>query len=468
LNIIIATTTITKINGIFLIIVLVAVTIAAISPLSFIIVEVQAQKAESEKEEKEMCITYNKSEKLISITCNHANFADVSRQITDPNILKNESKVITTNNTFNDTNEKIWLLNAGLKVEKNAILDINSNDVTWLKIIPTKKSPNAITVDGILKVNSVKITSWNPETNDYVKFSKKAKKDPSIYTMIPRPYIKIEETATGPTEITNSELAYLGYSCNGCGGVTFNGGENSIVKNNEIHHIYKGFYSKDMGYMLIEGNDIYSNEKYGIDPHTGTHDMIIKNNTVYNNGNSGIICSLDCYNITIEGNEVYNNGNTGNGRGIAFSINMYDSVAKNNYIHQQNIGIDISGESHDNTVYNNNISDSKIGIDTIEKSSDNNIYNNTILNSIDGIVVNTGASDNKFHFNKIVNATESGILNFKGDPGTVGNTFENNKLINSKVNNTSSTSTFTAIAVDNDDDDNDKSEKKQGKKKKTE
>jgi hypothetical protein len=58
----------------------------------FIIVEVQAQKVESEKEEKEMCISYNKSEKLISITCNHANFADVSRQITDPNILKNESK----------------------------------------------------------------------------------------------------------------------------------------------------------------------------------------------------------------------------------------------------------------------------------------------------------------------------------------------------------------------------------------
>ena len=45
-----------------------------------------------------------------------------------------------------------------------------------------------------------------------------------------------------------------------------------------------------------------------------------------------------------------------------------------------------------------------------------------------------GASDNTFHFNKIVNATESGILNIKGDPGTVGNTLENNKIINSKVN----------------------------------
>ena len=249
--------------------------------------------------------------------------------------------------------------------------------------------------------------------------------------MIPRPYIKIEETATGPTEITNSELVYLGYSCSGCGGVTFNGEENSILKNNDIHHIYKGFYSKEMGYMLIEGNRIYGNEKYGIDPHTGTHHMTIKNNTVYDNGYSGIICSLDCYNITITGNEIYNNGNTGKGRGIAFSINMYDSVARNNYVYHQNICIDISGESHENKVYNNKVSDCKVGINTSEKSSNNNIYNNTIMNSINGIVVKMGASDNTFHFNKIVNATESGILNVKGDTGTVvDNTFENNKLIN--------------------------------------
>ncbi|HEY9486639.1 MAG TPA: hypothetical protein VIQ04_08365 [Nitrososphaeraceae archaeon] len=48
-----------------------------------------------------------------------------------------------------------------------------------------------------------------------------------------------------------------------------------MLINNDIHHIYKGFYSKGMGYMLIEGNRVYNNEKYGIDPHSGTHHMII-------------------------------------------------------------------------------------------------------------------------------------------------------------------------------------------------
>jgi mannuronan 5-epimerase len=146
---------------------------------------------------------------------------------------------ITTNTNISENNNKVnvWLLNAGLKVKKNANLDINSNDVTWLKIILSKKSPNAIEVDGSLNVDSVKITSWNPKTNDYVKFIEKAKEDASIYKMIPRPYIKTEETATGPTEITDSELAYVGYSCNGCGRITFYGGENSILKNNDIYII---------------------------------------------------------------------------------------------------------------------------------------------------------------------------------------------------------------------------------------
>jgi hypothetical protein len=79
------------------------------------------------------------------------------------------------------------------------------------------------------------------------------------------------------------------------------------------------------------------------------------------------------------------------------------------------------------------------------------------MNSINGIVVKTGASNNIFEFNKIVNTTEYGIVNVKRDPGTVGNTFENNKLINSRVN----TSITSTIAVDDDD-----SEKKNGKKKK--
>ena len=412
----------TKINAIFLVVVLVLGTFTAISP-SFIIVEVQTQKTESEiKEEK--CISYNKSEKIISITCKYIDFADVSRQITDPKILKLET-TITTNTNTSDNNKKIWLLNAGLKVEKNAILDINSDDVTWLKIIPTKKSPNPITVEGALKVDSVKITSWNPKISDYVKFSEKAKEDASIYTMIPRPYIKIEETATGATEITNSELAYLGYSCSGCGGVTFNGGENSILKNNDIHHIYKGFYSKGMGYMLIEGNRVYENDKYGIDPHTGTHDMLIINNTVYNNYNAGIICSLDCYNILIEGNTVYNNGHGDKERGIAVSRNVYDSIIRNNLVYNEDRCIHIGSDSYNNKVYENVLVNCPNALHLTTSSYKNEIYNNKIEKTDYAFYADEGATNNEFHSNTVIDAKVG--LAFE-DETSKGNVFKNNRV----------------------------------------
>jgi hypothetical protein len=122
--------TITKTSAIFLTIVLLAGIFALYISPSFITLELQAQKEESEIEE-EKCISYNKSEKLISISCKYADFADISKQITDPKILKRESTITTTNTT--DNNEKVWLLNAGISVEKDATLNIDSGEVTWLK-----------------------------------------------------------------------------------------------------------------------------------------------------------------------------------------------------------------------------------------------------------------------------------------------------------------------------------------------
>ena len=385
---------------------------------------IEAQKAESEIE-AEMCITYNKSEKLISITCNYADFEDVTRVITDREILNSETSDLSNSDSDNNNNEKVWLLNAGLKIEEDALLDINSNDVTWLKIIPTEKSPNAITVEGVLKIDSVKITSWNKESNDYVKFPEEAKEDQTLYTLTPRPYIKIETSATGPTEITNSELAYLGYDCNGCGGVTFNGGEKSLLKNNEIHHIYKGFYSKGMGHMLIEDNHVYGNDKYGIDPHSGTHDMIIRNNTVHDNFNAGIICSLDCYNILIEKNTVYNNGNGDYKRGIALSKNTYDSTIRENTVHDQDICIHIGRDSHDNIVYDNKLTTCRAGIAIIKGSFDNKVYNNKIETVSNGLVVLDDSDDNKFYSNDIQGIQNEEIVI---DDDSKGNIFDNKNI----------------------------------------
>jgi poly(beta-D-mannuronate) C5 epimerase len=60
-----------------------------------------------------------------------------------------------------------------------------------------------------------------------------------------------------------------------------------MLKGNEIHNLYFELYTRGVGGMTIEDNHIHHNIHYGLDPHTGTHDMIIRNNTVHDNGSTG-------------------------------------------------------------------------------------------------------------------------------------------------------------------------------------
>jgi len=355
------------------------------------------------------CITYDSSSNIITVTCSSASLTDINTQLNDDNILSKQQQ----------ESNLIWLLNAGIVVANNAALYINSTDTTWLKINADGDTANGIDVHGRLKIDSVKITSWNMQTNDYAKTDVQGK--------IPRPYIFVGDDATGTTDIINSELAYLGYEGDyRTPGLRYDGGSGSLVKGNHIHNLQTGFYSDGVGGMIIEGNLIHDNTIYGLDPHTGTHDMIIRNNVVHNNGEEGLICSLDCYNITIEGNKVYNNSDAG----IMFSRNMYNSVARNNYVNNEVKGIFVSA-SNNNQIYNNTISDSIDGIYVKAEAANNKIYDNTITNAkSNGILINTGAHDNTFSSNTITNATKFGI---NVAPDSNNNIFENNKLINSKV-----------------------------------
>jgi mannuronan 5-epimerase len=341
------------------------------------------------------CIRYDSSEKIITITCKSANLTDIDNQLKDPGILHKE----TTDGT--------WLLNAGIEVAPNAILYINSTDTSWLKVLAAADGQTAhlIHISGSLKIDSVKITSWNPNTNDYATTEDSYRDGKDVTVGAPRPYIIVEEEATGTTDITNSEIAYLGYEAGyGAGrtGLRYLGGDGSIIRGNNIHNLYFGLYSRGVGGMVIENNNIHDNIIYGLDPHTGTHDMIIRNNTVHDNGSIGIICSLDCYNITIENNIVYNNTRMG----IMFSRNMYDSVARYNIVSNEDKGIVIS-ESHNNEIYNNTVSDSGSGIDLDTESSKNKIQDNIVANIpySSALVVEDGAAEqNMLYSNTLVNS----------------------------------------------------------------
>ncbi len=393
------------------------------------------------------CVTYKADVNLIQIFCESAYLTDVAKQLNDTSILgrenqisvKNDSNGDRLNNT--DNSNKIWILNAGIEIEKGAALIIDSSDTSWLKMVATptlqlkpnmtqnittdqtsdsddntvvvsknnRNNPNGIHVRGSLKIDGVRVTSWDPETNDVVKF-KIGKRTGEEHTKTdydtaePRPFIRVSSQATGTTNITNSEIAYLGYSCSRCSGISYYGGERSVIKGNNIHHLLKGFYSKGMGEMTIEGNQFHDNHLYGIDPHTGSHDIVIRKNIVYNNNASGIICSKDCHHLLIEDNEVYSN--TGAGRGISFSINTTNSVARNNNVYEHPRCIGFNRESNFNQVYNNTISNCKTGV-YVSDTTNNLIRGNKIVNVSSGIVlkdINNQIEDNN------ISGTKSGIV----------------------------------------------------------
>ena len=356
------------------------------------------------------CVSYDPEDNMITITCQSVNLSDIHNILADQNVLSNENVVdidIISGN-INEVGDNVWLLNAGITVAQNATLYINSTDTSWLKILADGETAYPILVSGSLKIDSVRVTSWNPNTNNYTMSQDSDRNGQSVNIGTPRPYIVVEDDATGTTDITNSELAYLGYEAGygeGRTGLRYEAGDGSIIRGNEINNLYFGLYTRGVGGMTIEDNHIHDNIHYGLDPHTGTHDMIIRNNTVHDNGSTGVICSLDCYNISIEDNKIYNNTKSG----IMFSRNMFDSIAKNNIVSNEDNGIVIS-ESHNNEVYNNIISDSGTGIGIDEDSYDNVVYNNTIINipePSDAIYLRDGASQlNTLHSNILLN--ESG------------------------------------------------------------
>ena len=406
------------------------------------------------------CVEYESGQKLIHVRCKSMHLTDIRNHLNNTNILGIQNNNDGPVSSFK--NEKVWILEAGIVVEKEGSLIIDSSDTSWLKITSTptlqpKKTsdnvtdkeksddsspqeqtqidadieninssktegndmvvvsknngnnPNGIHVHGSLKIDSVKITSWDPEKNDVIKFDygkrpgeEHTKSD--YDTAEPRAFIRISKEATGTTNITNSELAYLGYSCSRCSGLSYYGGEGSVIKDNNIHHLLKGFYSKNAGYLTIDSNKFHDNYLYGIDPHTGSHDLAISDNLVYNNNASGIICSKHCYNILIEGNDVYNN--VGAGGGIVFSINTTKSVAKNNNVHDQPRCVSFSRASDHNAVYNNTISNCKIGV-YLGNSSSNSIYDNKIDGIEDAIVIQNAGN---MIYNNNISEAENGIV----------------------------------------------------------
>jgi parallel beta-helix repeat protein len=345
------------------------------------------------------CAHFEAPNRTIVVTCD-STISEISNTIANDDVLKKGS------------GEGEWLLNSSVVVLKGAVLTINEPEARWIKINSQGRShdvkevlsstgdaiqstPYIIQVFGGLDLKGVKITSWNPVSNNYTF----QKADGTVL----RPYVTIEENAD-PSHISGSEIAFLGYNSSRKQGLSYYGGDGSTLTGNQIHDLWYGFYSTKVGHILIDNNSIYDNLKYGIDPHTGSHDISVRNNQIYNS-RIGLICSLSCSNLLFENNRIENNKEVG----VMFSKNTVNSTARFNNISSSDTGISIS-ESHSNKVHNNNVSNTSDGIAVKNNSTGNMIINNVISTPTDcGVLITLASRDNSVGLNYVQKYSQSGI-----------------------------------------------------------
>jgi poly(beta-D-mannuronate) C5 epimerase len=154
-----------------------------------------------DSDEASRCVSYDARENEIKITCKLAHLSDIYNQLSDRTILDKEGQLHDSNNG------NVWLLNAGITIEKGSALIIDQKDTKWLKIIDDRKKGYPITVLGSLLIDSVKVTSWDPNINDYVKFDyeilQNKEYEHTCIDVVPILYIMIDKGTIGTTILSN-------------------------------------------------------------------------------------------------------------------------------------------------------------------------------------------------------------------------------------------------------------------------
>lgn len=282
------------------------------------------------------------------------------------------SKAVGNPAALQQVNPGEWLLGANLEVVGTATLALAAPEAKWLKLSSGPQGYVSIYVlGGKFTVNGTCITSWD-----------KDKKQVDDAYQDGRSFLLARDG--GRMDIDRSELHYLGHSETESYGLSWRlEGSGGSIKNSIVSHLYFGLYSFEVGGLEVLDNEIFSSVVYGIDPHTGSHDMKIQRNVVHDNGKHGIILAEDCTDSVISDNIVYRNQH----HGIVLYLRSDRNTIENNETFSNLAqGVNIN-ESSNNVVRNNRIYDNtESGVGVGQNATDNLVERNDIRgNEQDGV-----------------------------------------------------------------------------------
>ena len=193
-----------------------------------------------------------------------------------------------------------WLLGKTLEVTQGASLKVTAPEVRWLKLRSDATGFASVKIlGGGLDLNGACVSSWDESKgtvdDDYVEG---------------RAFLLARDG--GQMTIDRSELHYLGFGDVESYGLSWRTeGSGGHLTNSVVSNLYFGMYSFDVGGLTISDNEVRNNILYGIDPHTGSHNLTIERNVVHDNGKHGIILAEDCTDSVIRDNVVYRNQHHG-------------------------------------------------------------------------------------------------------------------------------------------------------------
>ena len=169
--------------------------------------------------------------------------------------------------------------------------------------------------------------------------------------------------------IDKAELLYLGFGDVESYGLSWRTeGSGGHITNSLIAHLYFGVYSFDVGGLTISDNEVRDNVLYGIDPHTGSHNLTIERNVVHDNGKHGIILAEDCVDSVIRDNVVYRNQHHGI---VLYLHSDRNLIEGNETFNNAAQGININ-EASNNTIKSNRVYDNiESGIGIGQTAKDN-------------------------------------------------------------------------------------------------
>ena len=295
-----------------------------------------------------------------------------------------------------DRERRIWLLSASLLLANGSALRLHGRaaggDVDELRL----KSDNvsaphnivSITADhGTIDIRSTRVTSWDRAANgpdlEHETFGRafiRARSRLRSMMLIP---------LQSRMDVTDSEVAYLGYAANESYGLVWKVSApepfvfdyvrvyGNVVRSN-IHDNYFGLYAAGARGSIWRGNHVHHNVQYGMAPHTRSDDLHIEDNDVHDNGNHGITVRQRCARVVIRGNRVWGNAETG----ITVHHGSNGGLVAQNRIYRNGEGGITLYDSAGVTVRDNIVRDNGlIGIQLAMGASDNRVENNEVRGS---------------------------------------------------------------------------------------